>query len=419
MRSTHSFGIDFIIRRCKEDRTKAFIYARITVDEERKEISLKEQVDVDIWDSKKESVNGKSTQVKAINKTIEDVRFRIKEQYRVLCDTQALVTAETVKNAYLGIHISQKGHKLGELTTYYRKIWEDKLKEGGFKNYKTTIEYLNLFLASKYASKDVFLSQLSMEFVTEFEYFVRHNPIKDYDPCIGNGVAKHIQRFKRIINWGVEISWLNSNPFQKYSCPVKKSKRRKLDISHLVILEEKKFRNSTLEYVKDLFLFSCYTGFAYVDVMQLNQTHFERDGSGTVWCKLYRLKSDVLSSVPIMVDAAVIMRRYKDHPEAIKRNAVFPYLTNQSINRSLKIIQEACEFDVPLSFHVARHTFAKTVALKNGVPLETIQQMIGHTKITTTQIYADVDEEKIINDMAGIHEKLNKKRSQLKIATRD
>ena len=419
MRSTHSFGIDFIIRRCKEDKTKAFVYARITVDEERKEISLKEQIIASNWDSKQEIVKGKSIDAKAINKTIEDVKFRIKEQYRLLCDSQALVTAETVKNAYLGVHTSQKGHTVTELTGYYRKIWADKLKDGGFKNYKTTIDYLTLFLASKYATKDVYLSQLSMEFVTEFEHYVRHNPIKEYDPCTGNGVAKHIQRLKRIINWGVEINWLKNNPFEKYSCPVKKNKRKKLDISHLIALEEKNFKNAALVYVKDLFLFSCYTGFAYVDVMQLNQTHFEKDGRGNVWCKLYRLKSDVLSSVPLLEDAAAIIKRYKDHPDAIKRNAVFPYLTNQFINRCLKVIQEACEFDVPLSFHVARHTFAKTVALKNGVPLETIQQMIGHTKITTTQIYADVDEEKIGSDMAGIHEKLNKKRDQLKLNLRE
>ncbi|HEX9503021.1 MAG TPA: Arm DNA-binding domain-containing protein [Patescibacteria group bacterium] len=132
MKTTHSFSIDFLIRRCKENKKKALIYARITVDEERREISLKEQVDVTDWDAKKEIVKGKTEQVKSINLFIEDVRFKIKEKYRILCDKEVLVTAETVKQAYLGTHLLLKGHKLVELLEYYCKIWEPKLKPGGF-----------------------------------------------------------------------------------------------------------------------------------------------------------------------------------------------------------------------------------------------------------------------------------------------
>ncbi len=411
MRSRHSFGIDFIIRRCKEDKTKAFIYARICVDEERKEVSLKEQILASNWDAKQEIVKGKSIEVKAINQTIEDVRFKIKEKYRMLCDSEALITAETVKQAYVGIHTLQKGYTLAELLDYFRRIWEAKLRDGGFKNYNTTISYVKIFLQKTYGAKDFYLSQVNTEFLTELEYYIRHNPIKDHDRCEGNGLAKHIQRFKRIINWAVEdLGWLKSNPVAKYNCPVKKSKRKKLDIQHLVILEQKCFQDPALSYVKDLFLFSCYTGFAYADVMQLSKSHFEWDTDGTVWCKLYRLKSDVLSSVPLMRDASQIVSKYRDSVERSANGNIFPYITNQCINRHLKIIQAACEFDIPLSFHVARHTFGKTVALKNGVPLETVQLMMGHTKIATTQIYAEVDEEKIIDDMTGINEKLNAKR---------
>ena len=111
-----------------------------------------------------------------------------------------------------------------------------------------------------------------------------------------------------------------------------------------------------------------------------------------------------------MKDAAVIINKYKCHPDAIKRGAIFPYFTNKHVNDRLKIIQQACEFSIPISFHIARHTFAKTIALKNGIPLETVQIMMGRTKISTTQIYADVDEEKVLDDMAGLEEKLQKKR---------
>jgi integrase/recombinase XerD len=155
MKTTHSFGIDFIIRRCKENKRRALIYARITVDEERKEISLKEQIDAADWDSKKEMVKGRTEQVKSLNQHIDDVRFKIKEKYRALCDREALITADTVKQAYLGTLSALKGHKLVELLDYYYKIWEPQLKPGSFKNVKSTIEYAKLFLGAHYPAKDI------------------------------------------------------------------------------------------------------------------------------------------------------------------------------------------------------------------------------------------------------------------------
>lgn len=409
MRSTHSFAINIIKRTCKSNTKKALLYARISVDGERSEISLKESIIADDWDTAQEIVRGKTTKVKELNQHIEDVRYQIKSKYRMLQESGALITAETVKQAFLGMHNAQKGHQLLELTEYYKKIWGNKLSKGSYKNYKTTIDYIKLFLKF-YPSKDIYLSQLNAELVTEFEHYIRNNPIKKHDPCLGNGVAKHIQRFKRIINWAAELQWIKSNPIEKYSCPVKKSKRKKLNIHQLVAFEQKNFQDPALAYVKDLFLNSCYTGFAFADVMELREGHFEWDTDGVIWCKIYRLKSDILSPVPLLKDATKIINKYKNHPESIKRGAIFPLISNQHVNRCLKLIQEICEFDIPLTFHVARHTFAKTVALKNGIPLETIQMLIGHTKITTTQIYADVDEEKIINDMSGLDDKLERKR---------
>lgn len=412
METTHTFGIDLLIRKCKYNKKQGFIYARITVDEERAEISTKEKIDVASWDPDKEIVKGKTIEVKEINQHLDDIRQKIRSKYRMLKESEALITAEKVKEAYEGIHASQKGHTLSELTAYYKKIWESKMKKGGFKNYKTTINYLTKFLESKYSSKDVYLSQLDMEFATEFEHYVRNFPIKEHDRCLGNGVGKHVQRFKRILNWGADakdgIGWMRTNPCGKYSCPIKKSKRKKLTFELLVRLEQKLFQDPSLNYVKQLFLFSCYTGFAFADVMALRESHFEWDGDETIWCKIYRLKSDILSPIPLIKDAAKIINRHRSAYG--QSDSIFKRLTNQHINRRLKIIQEVCEFDIPLTFHVARHTFAKTVALKNGIPLETVQLMMGHTKITTTQIYADVDEEKIISDMSGIQEKLEAKR---------
>ncbi|HRQ49924.1 MAG TPA: site-specific integrase [Agriterribacter sp.] len=409
---TQSFGVCFLTRKCKADKKRADIYVRITVDGEEKEFSAKEQIDISNWNSQKGMVKGNSIAVKSINNHLDNIRLTVKDKYRKLQDGAELITAQSVKDAYLGIQSALKGHKLKELLKYYKEIWEVKLKNGGFKNYKTTIKYIELFLHSKYPSGDVYLSQVNGQFATDFEHFIRTTPIKDYDPCKGNGVAKHIQRFKRILNWATDdLKWMKENQCEKYSCPLKKSKRKKLDIQELVRLETKALTSASLNIIKELFLYSCYTGLAFVDAMTLAEYDFEWDVDGTVWCRIYRTKSDELCAVPILKSAATILKKYRADAKEKGRATIFPKFTNQYVNESLKIIQQACEINTYLTFHVARHTFAKTVALKNGIPLETVQMMMGHTKISTTQIYADVDEEKIIDDMSGLEDKLDKKRA--------
>lgn len=409
---TQSFGVCFLIRKCKADRKRADIYARITVDGQQKEFSVKEQIDTSSWNSQKGMIKGNCIAVKSINDHLDNIRLSIKDKYRKLQEGMELITAQSVKDAYLGTQNALKGHMLKELLSYYKKIWEPKLKKGGFKNYKTTIKYLELFLDNKYPSGDIFLSQVNGQFATDFEHFIRTTPIKEHDPCKGNGVGKHVQRFKRILNWATDdLKWIGQNQCKNYSCPMKRSKRRKLDIQELVILEAKQFIKPALNIVKELFLYSCYTGLAFVDAMILAEQDFEWQVNGTVWCKIYRTKSDELCAIPILKSAAAILKKYRNDAREKGRMTIFPKLTNQYVNESLKIIQQACEIDTYLTFHVARHTFGKTVALKNGIPLETVQMMMGHSKISTTQIYADVDEEKIIDDMSGLEDKLDRKRA--------
>lgn len=410
MKTTHSFSTDFLIRRCKENKKKALIYARITVDEERREISLKEQIDAIDWDPRKEIVKGKTEQVKSINQYIEDVRYKIKEKYRLLCDKEVLVTAETVKQAHLGTHTLLKGHKLVELMNFYCKIWKPKLKPGGFKNIETTVEYVRRFLVKEYSTGDIFLSQVNMEFMTNFEHYIRNNPVKAHDPCKGNGLGKHIQRFKRIISWAKEIEWIKVHPVKEFICPLTRSKRKKLSIQQLVAIEEQYFADPTINYVKDLFINSCYTGFAFAEAMALRESHFEWDVDGTVWCKIYRQKSDELAAVPILKSAAINLNKYRNRFGFKEGDHIFPRISNQEVNRALKIIQAVCSIQFDLTFHIARHTFAKTIALRSGIPITTVQMMLGHTRITSTMIYTEVDEDMILEDTTGWQEKLDKKR---------
>lgn len=410
-----TFSVCFFLRKTKANKLRADIYVRITIDGEVAEFSSKEQIQVSQWIPRRSVVKGNGVEARSINEHLDNIRLAVKDKYRKLVDREVVVTAQIVKEAYLGVQTQLKGHRLKELLSYYKKIWEPKLKKGGFKNYKTTIDYIERFLDINFVTHDIFLSQVDNKFATDLEYFIRTNPAKEHDPCTGNGLGKHIQRFKRIIKWACDdLKWLKEDPCSAYQCPLKKSKRKKLDMRELVLLESARFTDPEVHYVHQLSLYSCYTGLAFVDVMQLEETDFEWEGSGKVWCKRYRAKSDELCAVPLLSSAATILRYYLDDARQKGRKTIFPPVSNQHVNRCLKIIQAVCGIATPLTFHVARHTFAKTVALKNGIPLETVQMMMGHSKITTTQIYADVDEEKILDDMEGLDEKLDRKRSTLK-----
>ncbi len=308
MEQTHTFAVDFVARKSKIDKSKAFIYARITLDGEPKEISIQEEIKTKAWDTKSETVKGRSVEAKSINDHIEQVRSDIKQKYRELKLAGELLTADAVKQAYLGKQFALKGHKLKELLDYYKKIWAPKLENGGFKNYKTTIDYAKRFLDFKFkTTQDVYLSQVNMEFMTEFEDYIRNHPMKDSYPCLGNGLGKHLQRFKTIIKWGYKtLEWSKENRIAEYPCNIKKTKRKKLSIEQLVTLENKIMLNEKLQFVKDLFLYSCYSGFAYAESMKLDDSHFEWDTNDVTWCLIYRDKTDCLCPVPLIKSAAII-----------------------------------------------------------------------------------------------------------------
>ncbi|MDH7459684.1 site-specific integrase [Chitinophagaceae bacterium 26-R-25] len=415
MRAEHSFSVDFIVRVDKNATEKANVFARITVDGTIREISIKQKVNLDEWDSKKEQLKGNSNNVKETNRYISSVRFLITEKYRMLRDKDLTVTADTVKDAYLEKQTRTKsGHTLNELISYHYKIYADQLEEGTMKNYRTTAEYLKQFLKQELRKEDIYLIELDYQFLTNVEYFIRHRPIKKHDPCEGNGVYKHLERIKKMIRWAKKLGWIGSNPFEDYELKFKKTKRKKLHIDELISIENQSFGNSKLEFVKDLFVFSCYTGLAYADVIKLSEKDFYVSNDGKRWLTTYRKKSDELSPVPLLEIACEIIDRYKCLPASISNGTVFPKTSNQEVNRNLKIIAEICGIKKELTFHIARHTFGTTVTLKNNVPIETVSKMLGHSKLTTTLIYAEVDEEKIEEDMLEVENRLRLKKMKRK-----
>jgi len=406
MKSTNTFGVHFTLRQSRKQNGKSPVYARITINKTRCEISLKYQVDQNEWNAAKGAAKPKNDELRRLNVHLEETRGMIVSHYRIIERSGQLLTASTVKDAYLGITKEENNHTLLWLAEEHNTHMQKVLKPGSLKNYYTTTKYLKVFLEKKYSSKDIFLKELKFEFITAFEYFIRNHPIKDSDPCTNNGTMKHLERLKKMINWAARNEWIEKNPFNNYKLKYKHKERDFLNAEELSILEKADLGTIMLRQVKDLFAFSCYTGLAYIDLINLTPSQIVAGSNSTRWIRTSRAKNDIGVNVPLLKPAIDIMEKYKIDIDVAIRETIFPRISNQEMNRSLKIIAGICGIQKYLTFHLARHTFATTVTLMNGVPIESISKMLGHSKLSTTMVYARVTQFKVGLDMEMLENKL-------------
>jgi site-specific recombinase XerD len=217
---------------------------------------------------------------------------------------------------------------------------------------------------------------------------------------------KHIIRVKKMVHLAIRLEWISKDPFANYKLKIQKVNREHLSEKELKTMENKIFDIDRIDMIRDLFVFCCYTGLTYVDVINLKHDNIVEAADGEMWVRTCRQKTDIPVNTPLLPKAVEILKKYKDNQRALLTNTVFPVVSNQKVNAYLKEIAEVCGIKKNITFHLARHTFATTVTLSNGVPIETVSKMLGHTKIATTQIYAKVLEKKISEDMAALKSKL-------------
>lgn len=408
MKTNQTFAVIFFPKKDRNKNSTSTVFCRITTNSKRVEFSLKKKVELSEWDSNLNLLRGRTPQAKKFNYYLSDVKSQLHDVYDELRKEQRFITPQLIKARYFGE--DEKAKSLLELYDYHYDLSQQTLSEGTLKMYRTTKSYLDLFLKKKMKSNDVFLAQLSFSFLTKFEQFLRTTKLeKANNQMRHNTVMKHIQRLRTIVNLGVKLEWLPKDPFISYKFTYKKSERSYLPLEQLNLLESSVLPSDRLNLVRDLFAFSCYTGLSYIDVMNLTHDHITRGIDGNKWIFTYRAKTEISVKVPLLQQAEMIIEKYKEDPRAINRGHMFPKISNQKMNAYLKEISALLEIDSKLTFHVARHTFATTVTLSNGVPMETVSKLLGHTNITTTQIYAKVIERKVGEDMDKLRESLRNK----------
>lgn len=405
MKTTNTFGIVFYLRKYKGKDGKAPIYVRITVDGKRTDVSLKRDISTNNWNDAKGLAKGKTDEIRNLNTYLEQIRSRLVECYQELQLKKKLITADLIKNKFCGVE--EKEHSLISLFDYHNKKTENTLEWGTLKNYYTTKRYVQEFLKSKFNASDIYLSLLDYKFLADFERFMKTYVPKDQKlPCGQNTIMKHIERLRKVVNMSIKNDWLERDPFHKFKPVFLKTTRQFLTSDELSSIEQKYFKIERLEYAKDLFIFSCYTGLAYIDVFELTPQNITLGIDGGYWITTIRHKTDIPVRIPLLSKPLEIIEKYKTNPRVIAAGKLLPVYSNQKLNAYLKEIADLCGIEKPLTFHIARHTFATTITLTNGVPMETVSKLLGHTSIRTTQIYAKVIEQKVSEDMNTLRSKL-------------
>ena len=410
MRNSNTFGLHFVLRPAQKG-THA-IYVRIVVNGTRCELGLKQAIEKKNWNIAKGAARPNNSALKQLNNYLEEVRAKIVSHYQQFDLAGDYITAEKLKNSYLGKTADgEEKMTLNGLVVRHNEMMEKVLEPGTMKNYRSTAIYLKNFMMLKYDAGDIKLSDLNYQFISSFESYIRNNPLKAGDPCTNNGTMKHLERLKKMVTWAYTNEWIEKDPFIAYKLRFKRHEMEFLDKDELARIEGRDLADPMLRRVRDLFIFSCYTGLAYIDLTMLKPANIIVAGDGMQWIKTSRKKTEIPVNVPLLRPAVAIMEKFRVDENAKKWGTLFPKVSNQEMNRSLKLIGEICEIKKRLTFHLARHTFATTVTLLNGVPIETISKLLGHTKLATTMIYAHVMQSKIGMDMNLLQGRLDQARS--------
>tara|TARA_B100001094_G_C18093765_1_gene751866 strand:+ start:121 stop:1314 length:1194 start_codon:yes stop_codon:yes gene_type:complete len=372
------------------------VYCRIRYDNRIAQFNTKIDVFGANWDSQTTRVIGNNS--KSVNIQLEKIRIDIIKKYELLYKTNIIITAKTILDLYKNNSLLMDGimNVFKQHNKNMKSLIGIEYSKGSYKNYITTIKHLKNYIKTKFNTDDISLNKLNYDFVYNFSHYILLNT-----KCTHNGMMKHIQRLKKITNFCIKNNYITNDPFISFKIKFKKSNRVYINNEELHILKNIKL-NKSLNKIRDIFLFACYTGLSYIDLYNLNIKNIQIGDDNLKWIFIKRHKTDIPSNVPILPPALIILNKYKTQNNI---NGIFPMISNQKTNIALKEIARLCNFNKKLTFHCARHTFATTITLTNGVPIETVSKMLGHNNIKTTQIYARVIDSKISADMMKLRQK--------------
>lgn len=396
-------SILFYGKKTRQDSNKLLsIYLRVTINGQRFEVSTQRYVEPAKWSSAAGKVKGASEEARSINHHLDVLRQQVYHYQKSLLLEGKPFTKATLHQKWFSLNeytptlvevFKEHNHQLEAL------IGKD-CSKATFGKYRTTLDHTIAFLQWKYQKSDIALSSIGYAFITEFEFY-----LKSIKKCNHNTTIKYLSNLRKIINSCIKNGWFMKDPFFGFKMTQKEVIRDILTEEELQALISKEISNTRLQQVRDIFVFSCFTGLAYIDAKRLKRSAIVVGIDGERWIFTQRKKTDSPTRIPLLPVVLQIMEVYKEHPACMNEGSLLPVPSNAKLNAYLKELADICGIDKHLTFHIARHTFATTVTLNNGVPIESVSKMLGHKSIKITQIYAKILDRKVSEDMQLLRNK--------------
>lgn len=397
-----NFSVLFFLKKPKNYTKGAvyFIFLRITVDGVRAEMSTSRNCEPERWNAKAGKVIGTKEDVKTLNAYLENMKAEVYAAHSQLSVDGAEITADSVKCKYLGKE--EKAHTILEAIKLHNvkmKVLVEKeaYAPGTLRRFEVLERHVADYVAAKYGRTDFNVKRIDHEFIDGFDFYL--HTVKENDTNTAN---KHVKNLKKIVSICRRYKWISTDPFFGHTLKSKPVHREYLTADELRRITEKQFTITRLTQVRDFFLFSCYTGLSYADVQKLKLADIGIGVDGERWIFTYRKKTDTRAAIPLLPIAASILDKYKNHPVCLNHDRALPISSNQKMNEYLIEIAALSGVNKTLGNRIAKRTFATTVTLLNGVPIESVSKMLGHTNIRTTQLYAKVLDKKVGEDMAPL-----------------
>ena len=389
MKST--YRILFLIRKRDLNKDKlANIMVRISISGEKAEFSSKMFIAPEMWSPLGKAI-GRTKEAKNINDALDKIKIALDNQYKTILEKDGYVTPDKLRNTYLGKEI----RKTTVLSLYNVKVEQKRnlvgktIRSTTLSKYLATTKRVTDFMAYKYKKEDMPIRDVDFQFVTDYEVY-----LKSICECGHNSTVKHLRYLKQVVTNALKNRYITNDPFDDYTLGYKPVKKEFLIEPEIKELMKKKFIAKRLEEVRDVFLFQCFTGIAYIDAVNLTKDNIVEDGFGQKWIQLTRQKSSVQANIPLLDVPLSILKKYGRSAN----DKLLPLQSNQKMNEYLKEIAAVCGINKRLTTHCGRHTFG-TIMLTKGVSIESVSKMLGHTNITTTQIYAKVLNQKISTEV--------------------
>lgn len=382
MKST--FSTIFYLKRqaARKDGTVP-VMGRITVDGTQTQFSCKITIDPKVWDTKSGRATGRSAAAIETNRMLDNMRVSINKHYREIMDRDNYVTAEKVKNAFLGLE-----HRCRTLLQVFKQHNEDyeKMYEAGMKAKATLLKYqcvyrhLEEFIYQRYHVRDIALKELTPAFISDFDIFLRTEK-----NCCTNTVWLYLCPLRTMVSIAISNEWLSRDPFRDYEVKKEQTTRYFLTKDEIRQLMDGKLKNAKQELYRDLFVFCIFTGLSFSDMRNLSEENIRTYFDEHLWISINRQKTGVQSNIRLLDIPKKILEKYRGLREDGKIFSVPHYMT---CLYGIRAVAKRCGITKHLTWHMSRHTMATEICLTNGVPIETVSSILGHKNITTTQIYA-------------------------------